>query len=76
MPNNLYNSTQNNNIFNEFNRFQQNPMQFLTERNVNIPQEYMNNPQSAIQYLMNSGQINQQGINQIIQKARMFGFKF
>ena len=76
MPNNLYNSTQNNNIFNEFNKFQQNPMQFLTERNVNIPQEYMSNPQSAIQYLMNSGQINQQGINQIIQKARMLGFKF
>lgn len=75
MPNNLYNSTQNNNIFNEFNKFQQNPMQFLSDRNVNIPKEYMNNPQSAIQYLMNSGQINQQGINQMIQKARMLGFK-
>ena len=75
MPNNLFNSTQDNNIFNEFNKFQQNPMQFLSERNVSIPQECMNNPQSAIQYLMNSGQINQQGINQIIQKARMFGFK-
>ena len=75
MPNNLYNSTQNNNLQSEFNRFQQNPFQFLTERNINIPQEYLSNPQSAIQYLMNSGQINQQGINQIIQKARMFGFK-
>ena len=75
MPNNLYNSTQNNNIFNEFNKFQQNPMQFLSDRNVNIPKEYMNNPQSAIQYLMNSGQINQRGINQMIQKARMLGFK-
>ena len=75
MPNNLFNSTQNNNIFGEFNKFQQNPMQFLAERNVNIPQEYMNNPTGAVQYLMNSGQINQQGINQIIQKARMLGFK-
>ena len=75
MPNNLYNSTQNNNLQSEFNRFQQNPFQFLTEKNINIPQEYLSNPQNAIQYLMNSGQINQQGINQIIQKARMFGFK-
>ena len=75
MPNNLFNSTQNNNIFNEFNKFQQNPMQYLMDRKVNIPQEYMNNPQQAVQYLMNNGQMSQDTLNQIVQKARMFGFK-
>ena len=75
MPNNLFNTTQNNNIFNEFNKFQQNPMQYLIDRKVNIPQEYMNNPQQAVQYLMNNGQMSQDTLNQIVQKARMFGFK-
>ena len=75
MPNNLFNATQNNNVFNEFNKFQQNPMQYLLDKKVNIPQEYMNNPQQAVQYLMNNGQMSQDSLNQIVQKARMFGFK-
>lgn len=74
MPNNLFNSTQGNNIMSEFNRFQQNPMQYLTEKNINIPQQYMNNPQQAYQYLLNSGRLSQDSLNQIKQKARMFGF--
>ena len=75
MPNNLFNSTQNNNIFSEFNRFQRNPMQYLIDRKVNIPQEYMNNPQSAVQYLLNSGQLSQDTLNQIMQKASSLGLK-
>lgn len=74
MPNNLFNSTQGNNIMSEFNRFQQNPMQYLTEKNINIPQQYMSNPQQAYQYLLNSGRLSQDSLNQIKQKARMFGF--
>lgn len=75
MPNSLFNSSQNNNIMGEFNRFQQNPMQYLIDRKVNIPQEYMNNPQQAVQYLLNNGQMSQDTLNQLIQKAKMFGFK-
>lgn len=75
MPNSLFNSAQNNNIMGEFNRFQQNPMQYLIDRKVNIPQEYMNNPQQAVQYLLNNGQMSQDTLNQLIQKAKMFGFK-
>ena len=74
MPNNLYQSTQSNNIMSEFNRFQQNPMQYLAEKKVNIPQEYMGNPQQAYQYLLTSGQLQSNGINQLLQKARLFGF--
>lgn len=75
MPNNLFNSTQNNNIMSEFNRFQNNPMQWLMNRNVNIPQEYANNPEQAVQYLLNNGKMSQGTLNQIIQQAKMFGFK-
>lgn len=75
MPNNLFNSTQNNNIMSEFNRFQNNPMQWLVNRNVNIPQEYANNPEQAVQYLLNNGQMSQSTLNKIIQQAKMFGFK-
>ena len=76
MPNNLFNSTQGNNIMSEFNSFQQNPTQYLKDHNVNIPKEYLDNPQGAVQYLMNSGRLSQNQLNQIMQKARMFGFKF
>lgn len=74
MPNNLFNSTQQNNIEGEYNRFKQNPMKFLADRQINIPQEYMNNPEQAVQYLLNSGKMSQSTFDQIKQKARMFGF--
>ena len=34
MPNNLFNSTQGNNIMSEFNVFQQNPTQYLKDHNI------------------------------------------
>lgn len=74
MPNNLFNSMQQNNIMGEYSRFKQNPMQFLADRQINIPQEYMNNPEQAVQYLLNSGKMSQSTFDQIKQKARMFGF--
>lgn len=76
MPNNLFNSMQSNNIMGEYNRFQQNPMQYLMDKKINIPQEYMNNPQQAVQYLLNNGQMSQETLNQLMQKAKMLGFKF
>lgn len=48
MPNNLFNSMQQNDIRVEYSRFKQNPMQFLMDRQINIPQEYMNNPEQAV----------------------------
>lgn len=75
MPNNLFNSTQNNNIINEFNRFQKNPMQFLIDRKINIPKECMNDPREAVQYLLNSGQMSQESFNQLVHKANSLGLK-
>lgn len=60
---------------------QQNPVQFLQSRGFNIPQN-INDPNSIIQYLMNTGQVtqdqyqnvrqftqnNQQGLLQMMQQ--------
>lgn len=59
-------------VMGQFQAFKQNPMQFLMQHRLNIPQEYMNNPQGAIQYLMNSGHMNQQTYNQLQQMAKQF----
>lgn len=54
-------------------QFQNNPVQFLMQRNLNIPQEMLNNPQAAIQHLMNSGQMSQAQFNRFQQMARSMG---
>ena len=60
---------------NQFQAFMQNPMQFLASKNLNIPQEYANNPQAAVQYLLNSGKMSQQQLNMLTQKAQQMGVK-
>ena len=48
-----------------------NPMQFLLQRRMNIPQG-VNNPQDIINHLLQTGQISQQQINQAYQMAQRF----
>jgi hypothetical protein len=55
----------------QYGQFQQNPMQFLAQKGLNIPQQYQNDPNGAIQYLMNNGQLTQQQYNWASQFARM-----
>ena len=52
-------------IFNLYNQLRSNPMQILSKR-FNLPQN-MNNPQEIIQYLLNTGQISQNQVNQAMQ---------
>lgn len=47
----------------QYGSFQQNPMQFMAQRGLNIPQQYAADPDGAIQYLMNSGKLTQQQYN-------------
>ena len=56
----------------QFQNFFRNPMQFLMQKKLNIPQNInpMQNPQAAIQHLMNSGQLTQEQYNQLQQTAR------
>ena len=53
-----------NDLMNLFQQLQQNPMQLLSRR-FNIPQNInMQNPNDIIQYLLNTGQVNQIQVNQ------------
>lgn len=54
------------NPLNEFQSFMSNPIQFMTQRKLNIPQQYINDPNGAIQYLMNSGRITQDQYNRAV----------
>lgn len=49
-----------------------NPMALLQRAGFNIP-SYINSPQQIIQHLTQTGQINQQQLNQAQQMAQMFG---
>ena len=50
------------NIINAIMQMRANPQQFFA--NAGIPQEHLQNPQDAIQYLMNNGKVNQQQYQQ------------
>ena len=54
------------NPLNEFQSFMSNPIQFVAQRKLNIPQQYLNDPNGAIQYLMNSGRITQDQYNKAV----------
>lgn len=58
---------------NQFDLFMKNPMQFLLQRKINIPQEYANNPQGAIQYLMNTGKMSQTTFENLRNQASQMG---
>jgi len=64
-----------NNMINNqmFGTFMQNPLQFLLQRKINIPHEYANNPQGAVQYLMNTGQMSQDTFENLRAKASQMG---
>ena len=55
-------------LFQAYTQLRQNPSQFLQK--MNIPQEYMNNPQGAIQHLMNTGRISQEQYNNANNKLK------
>ena len=76
MANKLYQQMQpQNNMMQQFQKFQQNPFQFLINNKINIPQEYQNDPRGAVQYLMNNGQMSQDQFNKLSQMAQRMGIK-
>lgn len=59
---------------NGFQSFMRNPMQFMMQQNMNIPQDIANDPDKIIQHLMDSGKLSQGQYNQAKQMAnRMQG---
>ena len=59
-------------MMNMLQQLKANPIQFLMERKFNIPQEVGNDPQSILNHLVNSGQVNQNQINAAYQMAQRF----
>lgn len=55
-------------------QLQQNPVQFLKQAGLNIP-DNLNSPNDIIQHLMNSGQVSQEAYNRARQMANRFTHK-
>ena len=55
-----------NNMISMYQRFMQNPSQALMEAKFNVPQG-MNNPNDIIQHLLNTGQVSESRVNQVMQ---------
>ena len=51
------------NFLGGFRQFMNNPMQYMVQRQFQIPQNMMNDPNKIIQYLMNSGRLTQDQYN-------------
>lgn len=56
----------------KFQQFSRNPVQSLLQMNpnLNIPQDYMNNSQAAVEYLINSGQMTREEYDRFCQTAK------
>lgn len=66
----MFNPTMTNAMFNQF---MQNPFQFLLQRKIKIPNEYANNPQGAVQYLMSTGRMSQETFEGLRNRASQMG---
>ena len=58
------------NFMQMFQQMKQNPMAILSQR-FNLPQN-MNDPKEIVQHLLNSGQINQQQVDQAMAMKKQF----
>jgi hypothetical protein len=54
-----------NNPFAMLDQLKQNPYQMLAQRGFNIPQN-LNNPNDILQYLLNTNQVTQQQVNNVM----------
>ena len=75
MANKLFNEQMQNGMKSQFSSFMSNPMEYLVQRKINIPQQYMNDPHGAVEYLLNNGQMSQEQLNTLIKKAQQMGIK-
>lgn len=77
MPNPLFNALgggQMGNMMQMLGQLKSNPLALLQKAGFNIPSN-INSPQQIIQHLTQTGQINQNQLNQAQQMAQMFGIK-
>lgn len=77
MPNPLFNALGGGsmgNMMQMLTQLRQNPVGLLQKAGFNIPAN-INGPQAILQHLTQTGQINQQQLNQAQQMAQMFNIK-
>lgn len=60
-----------NNIFEAIQQLRSDPIGMLSKR-FNLPPNIPQNPNEILQYLLNSGQVSQQQINNAMQMRKMF----
>lgn len=60
----------------QFNIFRQNPIQFMAQRNLNIPPEFQNDPKSAVNYLLQNGIMNNGAMQRVMGTLQRMGFRF
>ena len=51
----------------QYQAIQNNPMQFLRQMNINIPQDITNDPNAILQYFLSSGRFTQAQVNNAYQ---------
>ena len=47
-------------IAQQLQQFRSNPLGFMAQKGLNIPQQFANDPAGAVQYLMNDGKLTQE----------------
>lgn len=62
----------NNGMMQMLQQFKQNPMQMLLQRKLNVPQNMANDPNAILNYLVQSGQVSQQQLNNAYQMMGQF----
>lgn len=65
--------TQQSNPIQMLSQLRSNPIQFILQQGFNLPKNIGTNPNSIIQYLMNSGQVTQDQYNNAVRMAQNFG---
>lgn len=60
-----------NELMNLVSQIRQNPIKMLSQK-FNIPQNMSTNPQDILQYLLNSGQVSQEQVNNAMQLRKQF----
>ncbi len=75
MANKLYEEQMNQGMMSQFGNFMRNPLQFLMQRRINVPPQYANDPQGAVQYLLSSGQMSQETYQRLRSQAEQMGVK-
>lgn len=65
----------NSNPLQMLNQIKQNPMSFILQQGLNIPQDIVNNPNKIIQHLMNTGQVSQEQYDNALKMAQQIGYK-